>query len=74
MEVDYHGLRRDLRGELLKTGVDIGKPPMGNKGRYNLSKGCRRLPRWSDNDPLQPEVIFVCGIRGSGYRRSANTL
>jgi hypothetical protein len=22
MEVDYHGLRRDLRGELLKTGVD----------------------------------------------------
>jgi hypothetical protein len=34
MEVDYHGLRRDLRGELLKTGVDIGKPPMGNKGRY----------------------------------------
>jgi hypothetical protein len=32
MEVDYHGLRRDLRGELLKT--DIGKPPMGNKGRY----------------------------------------
>jgi hypothetical protein len=34
MEVDYHGLRRDLRGELLKTGVDIGKPPVGNKGRY----------------------------------------
>ena len=34
MEVDYHGLRRDLRGELLKAGVDIGKPPMGNKGRY----------------------------------------
>ena len=34
MEVDYHGLRRDLKGELLKTGVDIGKPPMGNKSRY----------------------------------------
>ena len=34
MEVDYHGLRRDLRGELLKTGVDIGKPPMGRKSRY----------------------------------------
>jgi hypothetical protein len=34
MEVDYHGFRRDLRGELLKAGVDIGKPPMGYKGRY----------------------------------------
>ena len=34
MEVDYHGLRRDLRGELLKAGIDIGKPPMGKKGRY----------------------------------------
>jgi hypothetical protein len=34
MEVDYHGFRRDLSGELLKAGVDIGKPPMGNRGRY----------------------------------------
>jgi hypothetical protein len=23
MEVDYHGLRRDLRGELLKAGVAL---------------------------------------------------
>jgi cation diffusion facilitator CzcD-associated flavoprotein CzcO len=37
----YHGLRRDLRGELLKAGVDIGKPPMGNKRRY---KSFERMP------------------------------
>ena len=43
MEVDYHGLRRDLRGELLKAGVDIGKPPMGNKGRYKSFERMSRL-------------------------------
>jgi hypothetical protein len=26
-EVDYHGLRKELRGELKKAGIDIGEPP-----------------------------------------------
>jgi hypothetical protein len=43
--VDYHGLRGDLRGELLKIGVDIGRPPMGNKARY-VSRGCRTIILW----------------------------
>jgi len=34
MEVDYHAFRNELRQELLKAGVDIGKPPAADKGRY----------------------------------------
>ncbi|MDB5769285.1 MAG: FAD-binding protein [Collimonas fungivorans] len=34
VEVDYHSFRNDLKSELRKAGVDIGKPPMGIKGRY----------------------------------------
>jgi len=34
MEVDYHGLRNELKAELRKAGVDIGAPPAGNKNRY----------------------------------------
>ena len=34
VEVDYHSFRTDLKGELHKAGVDIGKPPMGIKSRY----------------------------------------
>ena len=33
-EVDYHGFRRELGRELKKAGIDIGKPPQGNKSRY----------------------------------------
>ena len=58
MEVDYHGLRRDLRGELLKTGVDIGKPPMGNKGRYKFFE--RMSP-----SPAGGRTIIPCGLKSS---------
>ncbi|WP_039948496.1 flavin-containing monooxygenase [Leptospira fainei] len=34
VEVDYHGFRKDLKSDLLKAGVDIGKPPGGNKLLY----------------------------------------
>ncbi|EMO74319.1 flavin-binding monooxygenase-like domain protein [Leptospira kirschneri str. 200801925] len=34
VEVDYHSFRKELRLELLKAGVDIGKPPGGNKSLY----------------------------------------
>ncbi|TGK29427.1 monooxygenase [Leptospira gomenensis] len=34
VEVDYHAFRKELRLELLKAGVDIGKPPGGNKKLY----------------------------------------
>jgi hypothetical protein len=34
IEVDYHSFRNDLKFELRTAGVDIGRPPMGIKGRY----------------------------------------
>ena len=34
MEVDYHAFRKELKAELKKVGVDIGKPPAGNKKLY----------------------------------------
>lgn len=34
MEVDYHTFRKELRKELKKAGIDIGKPPAGNSHRY----------------------------------------
>ena len=34
MEVDYHTFRNELKRELKKAGVDIGKPPAGNKKLY----------------------------------------
>ncbi len=34
VEVDYHSFSKELRLELLKAGVDIGKPPGGNKSLY----------------------------------------
>jgi len=33
-EVDYHRFRRDLKKELRKAGVEIGRPPAGKPGRY----------------------------------------
>jgi hypothetical protein len=32
--VDYHLFRKELKGELKKAGVDIGKSPAGNKRLY----------------------------------------
>jgi hypothetical protein len=34
VEVDYHLFRKELKGELKKAGVDIGKSPAGNKRLY----------------------------------------
>ena len=34
MEVDYHTFRKELKQELKKAGVDIGKSPAGNKKLY----------------------------------------
>ena len=34
MEVDYHTFRKELRAELKKAGLDIGKPPAGKKNKY----------------------------------------
>ena len=39
MEVDYHGLRNELKAELRKAGVDIGAPPAGDKNRYKSAAG-----------------------------------
>lgn len=33
-QVDYHGLREDLKTELKKAGIDIGKAPQGVASRY----------------------------------------
>jgi hypothetical protein len=33
-EVDYHGLRNDLKAELKKAGIDIGAPPQGVASKY----------------------------------------
>jgi|688.fasta_scaffold159647_2 cation diffusion facilitator CzcD-associated flavoprotein CzcO len=34
VEVDYHLFRKELKGELKKAGLDIGKSPAGNKKLY----------------------------------------
>ena len=34
IEVDYHTFRNELKKELKKAGVDIGRPPAGNKKLY----------------------------------------
>ncbi len=34
MEVDYHQLRDELKADLLSVGIDIGKTPQSDKGRY----------------------------------------
>ncbi len=33
-EVDYHKFRENLKTELAKAGIDIGKPPAGIRSRY----------------------------------------
>lgn len=33
-QVDYHKFRKELKKELARAGVDIGKPPAGIPGRY----------------------------------------
>ncbi|MET0225857.1 MAG: hypothetical protein ABW187_05395, partial [Dokdonella sp.] len=33
-EVDYHAFRDELKAELAKAGIDIGRPPMGIASRY----------------------------------------
>ncbi|MBM9575881.1 NAD(P)-binding domain-containing protein [Leptospira sp. 201903070] len=45
VEVDYHAFRKELKTELLKAGIDIGKPPGGNKSLYKVySKVVSREP------------------------------
>ena len=34
MEVDFHTFREEIKMEIKKAGVDIGKPPVGNPKRY----------------------------------------
>jgi len=34
IEVDYHTFRNELKAELKKAGIDIGRPPAGNKKKY----------------------------------------
>ena len=38
-EVDYHRFRRDLKEELKKSGLDIGRPPAGRPGHYKHFMG-----------------------------------
>lgn len=45
VEVDYHGHRNDLKAELLKAGIDIGKPPQGVKSEYKKFTVKRRAPQ-----------------------------
>jgi hypothetical protein len=33
-QVDFHMFRAELKRELAKAGIDIGKPPLGEKGKY----------------------------------------
>ena len=33
-QVDYHMLRNELKADLRRIGIDIGKPPMGRAGQY----------------------------------------
>ncbi|MBP6299587.1 MAG: hypothetical protein KA365_04180, partial [Arenimonas sp.] len=33
-QVDYHLMRNELKADLKQLGIDIGKPPMGNKSLY----------------------------------------
>ena len=33
-QVDFHVFRSELKRELAKAGFDIGKPPLGEKGKY----------------------------------------
>jgi hypothetical protein len=37
VEVDYHKFRADLARELRRAGVDIGKPPAGQPGKYKVT-------------------------------------
>ena len=39
MEVDYHAFRKELKEELKQAGIDIGKPPAGNKKLYKNFAG-----------------------------------
>lgn len=36
IQVDYHTFRKELKKELKRAGVNIGRPPAGNKRRYKL--------------------------------------
>ncbi|MDV6236699.1 NAD(P)-binding domain-containing protein [Leptospira ellisii] len=47
VEVDYHAFRKELRLELLKAGVDIGKPPGGNKKLYKSFQKSNKQPALS---------------------------
>jgi cation diffusion facilitator CzcD-associated flavoprotein CzcO len=44
IQVDYHRFRDELKAELRQAGIDIGKAPMGVKGRYK---------QWARMDPIQ---------------------
>lgn len=59
MEVNYHGFRRDLRGDLLKAASTLASRRWATRAATNLSKGCRHLLRRSDNNHLRPQVMFV---------------
>jgi len=41
-EVDYQSFRRDLKKELARAGIDIGKAPAGKPGRYKHFMGPAR--------------------------------
>jgi hypothetical protein len=43
VEVDYHGLRRDLAKELKRAGIDIGKPPAMRKAPRKPAARQRRM-------------------------------
>ena len=45
MEVDFHTFREELKKELKKAGVDIGKPPVGNPKRYKDFSRVRLIER-----------------------------
>ncbi len=38
VEVDYHTFRKELRAELKKAGIDIGRPPAGNPKLYKSAE------------------------------------
>jgi hypothetical protein len=37
-QVDFHIFRAGLKRELAKAGIDIGKPPLGKKGKYRAER------------------------------------
>jgi len=43
MEVDYHTFRKELKAELKKVGVDIGKPLVGTRKLYKSGNYFRKV-------------------------------